>query len=581
MGFGNSRESPHSVSAAGVCGFPYAGTGQRMTQHQGPTTRCDGDDLRAMFSTAAELFEHNIDLLNRLNVFPVPDGDTGTNMYLTLTDTLSQAAEDESSSARAVADLMARGALWGAKGNSGVILSQFFKGLAVGLEDGEDFGPVEFAHALQLAREFAYKAVGQPREGTMLTVLRYSADAALEAKDSPDMASLLAPVSEAARRAVALTPTMLPVLRQAGVVDAGGHGVLILLEGLRMWAARETPAESELEPPEAVGVGEDTGFVSDEFLETVEEEEFGYCTQLLIEGEGLDPDIVRDRMNEMARSAVVIGDPATLKLHVHAEDPGPVISFAVSLGTLSQVKIESMDEQHREFYADRRAETAPAVSSGPASIVAVALGEGIEAVFKSIGAAGILAGGDTMNPSVGEILEAVEATPSESVIFLPNNSNIVQAARQAVDITGKSMHVVPSASIPQGVAAMLEFNPHKPTSESAADMEAALSNVRTGEVCHAVRQVELNGVAVEEGQVIGILDRELVAAGDAPDDVLLSLLEKADVEEGHLVTLYHGEPITEQEAERAGAAVEDALPGVEIEVVNGGQPYYHYVVSIE
>ena len=552
-----------------------------MTQHHGSTTRCDGADLRAMFSAAAELFEHSVDLLNRLNVFPVPDGDTGTNMYLTLADTLSQAAEDESGSAHEVSATMARGALWGAKGNSGVILSQFFKGLAAGLEDAEDFGPTEFARALRLARDFAYKAVGQPREGTMLTVLRYTADAALEAEDSPDMASLLVPVCEAARRAVALTPTMLPVLRQAGVVDAGGHGVLVILEGLRVWAAGETIAEGELEPPEAAGVGEDAGTVSDEFLEAVEEEEFGYCTQLLIEGEGLDSDVVRERMNEMARSAVVIGDAAALKVHVHAEDPGPVISFAVAMGTLSQVKIESMDEQHREFYADRRGEAAPVASDAPAAIVAVARGEGIEAVFRSIGAAGILAGGDTMNPSVGEILEAVEAAPSESVIFLPNNSNIVQAARQAVDITEKSLHVVPSASIPQGVAAMLEFNPHKPTSESAADMEEALSSVRTGEVCLAVREVELNGVAVKEGQVIGILDRELVAAGEAPNDVLLALLEKADVEEGHLVTLYHGDPISEESAERAAATVEGALPGVEIEIVDGGQPYYHYVVSIE
>ena len=552
-----------------------------MTHHPASKTRCDGDDLRAMFAAAAELFQHNVDLLNRLNVFPVPDGDTGTNMYLTLVDTLSQDAERENVSAREVAVSMARGALWGAKGNSGVILSQFFKGLAAGLDNSEDFGPAEFAHALQLARDFAYKAVGQPREGTMLTVLRYTADAALEAGDSPDMAALLAPVSEAARRAVALTPTMLPVLRQAGVVDAGGHGVLVILEGLRMWAAGETPLEEELPPPDAIGVGEDAGTVSDEFLEAVEEEEFGYCTQLLVEGEGLDSDGVRERMNEMARSAVVIGDAAALKVHVHVEDPGPVISFAVSLGTLSQVKIESMDEQHREFYADRREQDAPAVSEAPAAIVAVGRGDGIEAVFRSIGAAGILAGGDTMNPSVGQILEAVEAAPSDNVIFLPNNGNIVQAARQAAAISEKNMHVVPSTSIPQGVAALLEFNPHKPTDETAADMELGLSNVRTGEVCLAVRQVELNGVAVEEGQVIGILDRELVAAGDAPSDVLLALLERAEVEEGQLVTLYYGDPITEEEAEQAAAAVEDAIPGVELETVDGGQPYYHYVVSIE
>ena len=317
----------------------------------------------------------------------------------------------------------------------------------------------------------------------------------------------------------------------------------------------------------------------------MEEEEFGYCTQLLVEGETLDPDAVRERMTEMARSAVVIGDAAALKVHVHAEDPGPVISFAVSLGTLSQVKIESMDEQHREFYSDRRdepaADAAPTVSDAPAAIVAVARGEGIEAVFRSIGATGILAGGDTMNPSVRDILEAVESAPSDNVIFLPNNSNIVQAARQAAAISEKNLSVVPSTSIPQGISAMLAFNPHVSLDDSATEMEDALADVRTGEVCLAVREVELNGVAVSEGQVIGILDRELVAAGDSPTDVLLTLLDKADVEDGHLVTLYFGEPVSQDEAEQADALVTEAHPGIETEIVDGGQPYYHYVISIE
>ena len=555
-----------------------------MTQQATAITRCDGNDLRAMFAAATELFQHNIALLNRLNVFPVPDGDTGTNMYLTLADTIAQIDADGGAAAHDVANAMARGALWGAKGNSGVILSQFFKGLATGLEDADDFGPPEFAHALTLARDFAYRAVGEPREGTMLTVLRYSADAAQEAEDSPTMAALLDVVRDAASRAVALTPTMLPVLRQAGVVDAGGHGLLVILEGLRAWTAGEEATREELDPPEAIGLDEDAGTVSDEFLEAIEEEEFGYCTQLLVEGESLDSDAVRERMNEMARSAVVIGDDAALKVHVHAEDPGPVISFAVSLGTLSQVKIESMDEQHREFYSDRREEPTPTettASDAPAAIVAVARGEGIEAVFRSIGATGILAGGDTMNPSVRDILEAVESAPSDNVIFLPNNSNIVQAARQAAAISEKNLSVVPSTSIPQGISAMLAFNPHVSLDDSATEMEEALADVRTGEVCLAVREVELNGVAVTEGQVIGILDRELVAAGESPTDVLMVLLDKADVEDGHLVTLYFGEPVSQDEAEGAAASVTETHPGIEIEIVDGGQPYYHYVISIE
>ncbi len=553
-----------------------------MTQIPDSGARFDGNDLKQMFAAATGLFQHSTELLNALNVFPVPDGDTGTNMFLTLTDTLAKAEENPSASAGEVASAMAEGALWGAKGNSGVILSQFFKGIAQGFQDRDDFGPQEFSEALQSAREYAYKAVGDPKEGTMLTVLRYVADSSREAAIAvTTMTDMLDAVCDAATEAVALTPTMLPVLRQAGVVDAGGHGLLVILQGMRLSMAGQELPQAEIAPPEAIGVEEGAGVVSEDFLVAAEEELYGYCTQLLIEGAELDIDDVRSYMITMARSTVVIGDAKALKVHVHAHDPGPVISYAVSLGTLSQVKIESMDEQHKEFSAARREEPAQTAHTLPTAIVAVAWGEGLEAMFTGMGAAGILTSGDTMNPSVRDIMEAVDAAPSDNVIFLPNNGNIVQAARQAVGVSGKSLRVVGSRSIPQGVAAILAFNPHIDIDENVKEMEEALASVKTGEVCQAVRPVELNGVAVEEGQIIGILERELVAAGDDPNEVLLALLKEADVAEGHLVTLYSGEPVTEQAAAAAGQRVESTHPGVEVEVVNGGQPYYHYIVSVE
>ena len=552
-------------------------------------TRFDGDDLRAMFSVATQLFERNVGIVDALNVFPVPDGDTGTNMFLTLRDVMKEADGLQSASAGEMASAMARGALMGARGNSGVILSQFFKGVALELEGKADFGAADLGLAFQSAREHAYKAVGEPVEGTMLTVISSVARAAQESADAGGTVHELFDVScEAAREAVALTPTMLPVLREAGVVDAGGQGLSVILEGIRRYARGEEVEVAELEPPAPVGVPvgvqAGAGVVSQEFLQATDEELYGYCTQFLIQGQGLDPEAVREQMSSLANSTVVVGDDTAVKVHVHAHDPGPIVSFAVSLGTLSQVKIDSMDEQHREYSVARHREAGPEPSKAkvaPIAVVAVAWGRGLETVFTDLGASNILAAGDTMNPSTNEILESVESALSDNVIFLPNNRNIVPAAMQAVEITNKSLKVVPSKTIPQGIAAMLAFNPEKDLDDNVSDMESTLSTIRTGEVCRAVRPVTLNGVAVDEGQIIGLLERELVVAGDEPTDVLMSLVQAADVSDGDLVTLYWGQALTQDDADAARELVEAAFPKAGVEAVPGGQPHYHYIVSIE
>ena len=540
--------------------------------------RLTGDDLRAMFSAATHLLGRNVESINALNVFPVPDGDTGTNMFLTLRTVVDQVDALGGASAADVASGMARGALMGARGNSGVILSQFFKGMAVGLEGASDFGAEEFVRALQEAREHSYKAVGEPVEGTMLTVISSVADAAQGALAlKGDIQDVCEAATVAARDSVARTPTMLSVLREAGVVDAGGQGLAVILEGVRRSVAGETADALEIVPPEPIGVEGAVGAVSAEFLVATDEEMYGYCTQFLVEGQGLEPDAIRERLTDLAHSTVVVGDETMVKVHVHAKDPGPAVSVGVSYGTLSQVNIQNMDEQHVEFSVARRQEAEVA----PVAAVAVAWGSGLEALFFSLGAAEIITGGNTMNPSVQEITEALEGVPSASVVLLPNNGNIVPAAVQAAELSKKTVKVVPTRSIPQGIAAILSFNPERDLASNVNDMETAVDSVRSGEVTEAVRAATLNGVTVEPGRLIGLVEHELVVAGDDLPDVVASTLRKAAVSEGDLVTLYWGDRLTKDEASVVTQEVKAAFPGVEVELVEGGQPHYHFLLSVE
>jgi DAK2 domain fusion protein YloV len=416
-------------------------------------------------------------------------------------------------------------------------------------------------------------------------VIRRVAETAQESADAgAGIPAISEAVCDSAREAVALTPTMLPVLREAGVVDAGGQGLYVILEGIRSYLDGRDVASVVVHTPAPVGSNASVGAVSREFLEATDELQYGYCTQFLIAGQDMDPTSVREAMTILGRSTVVVGDESMVKVHLHTEDPGPALSRAVALGTLSQVKIQNMDEQHREYSDTRRQETAASpteVATGPIAVVAVALGRGLEDVFLELGAAKVLAGGDTMNPSVQEIVDAVQSVPSESVLFLPNNRNIIPAAKQAADTSDKSMALVPTTSIPQGIAAMLEFNPAIDLDENASSMERRLSSVRTGEICRAVRPVSLGGVSVAEGQLIGMLERKLVVAGDESTDVLISLLREADVSDGELVTIYWGEHLTQYDALAAQQRVSDAFPAAEVEVVEGGQPHYQYIVSVE
>ncbi len=540
-----------------------------------------GDALLEMFTAGAHILESHVNLVNRLNVFPVQDGDTGINMLLTLRDTLAKARPAEGGTADAVAKAMWDGACMGAKGNGGSIVSQLFKGMAEAFEGKAEVDVDDFAAALRLAKGHAYKAIGNPVEGTMLTVFTHAADAATHSAENSDSADdMLASAVQAARDAVILTPTLLPRLREAGVVDSGGLGLWMILEGVRRCVAGDDAAPDDLDMPLPEGVDSAEVGVSLEFLDLTEDEEYGNCTQFVIRGEALDIDALRVEMSERGRSAVVIGDEALIKVHVHTEVPDAILDYARALGSVSRVSVENMDEQ-RERLASKQRQQADVLSQViPIPVLAVAWGDGLEAVFRHEGAS-VMVAGDTMNPSVRQILDAVEEVPSENVIILPNNGNILPAAQQAAEAADKTVGVVPTTTIPQGIAAILEFQPYRGMDDNTAEMGEAIRDVRTAEITRSARSVTLDGISAEEGQLIGLFERRMVAAGEGLTDTALAILRSADVGEGDLVTLYQGEPITADEALEVVTEVQSAFPSVDLQHYYGGQPYYHFIISVE
>ncbi len=544
-----------------------------MSSPRARSDRYDGLGLLRMFESALRLIEANVPELNRLNVFPVPDGDTGTNMYLTLRDVVSNAGP-ESHSVAYTSRAMARAALMGGRGNSGVLLSHFFMGMADALDGCAEFGGEELARSLASASVQAYGGIGHPREGTILTVMRESAEVASSA-GALELGPMLDTVSDAAVDSVARTPTMLSVLAEAGVVDAGGYGFYVMLEGMRRHVTGTGDLDELMVPPPPEL---SDGMITQEFLEGIEDEEFGFCTQFLLNGSDLNKDAIMARLIEVGQSPVVIGTDELVRVHVHTDNPDEVVAYASTLGAVSGENIQDMDEQRRRYSADRRAE----LEGDDATAVAVVQGEGLEQVLRDQGIEHFVSGGDTMNPSVADLVRAVEDAPTDSIILLPNNPNIVLAAEQAAGLSSKRVRVVPSRTVMQGIAAALEFLPaERPLDELAELMEDRLGEVVTGEVCLASRDAQLGGVAVDENQVMALLDRELVFAADSVEDTLYGLLDLALTEESELVTLYWGEPLNDAEAECLVELVEERYPEIYFELVSGGQPHYHFFMSIE
>lgn len=532
--------------------------------------------------------EENHEKTNALNVFPVPDGDTGTNMLLTMRSAYARIEDCEHEAISQVAQDLAHGALMGARGNSGVILSQIWRGVARGLKDKETANARDIANALKLASETAYKGVMQPVEGTILTVIREGSEEAVEAAEkSADLRFLLERVLERCQQALERTPEMLPVLKQAGVVDAGGQGLVFILEGMLQYVngelavSRREQAPRKL-PAQALAVPE--GGVL----------ENPYDVQFILMGHNLHVETVRNVIDAMGDSTVVVGDSSTIKVHVHVKDPGQPISYGISLGRIMDVVVENMQVQMEEIVSGANTAAAPAVTPAAAlaaanpgiradqiGVVAVAAGEGLGHILSSLGVASIVNGGQTNNPSTEEILAAINSVPAERVIVLPNNKNIFLAAEAAGELSAKQVAVVHTRTIPQGVSAMLSWHADGDLDEVAEAMSEAGLQVASGEITTSTRSVELNGLNIKEGEIIGLADGNICASGDNITDVLTRTLSTLKIGDREILSVYYGSDVTQQEAEATVEHIENLYPNLEIELLPGGQPYYFYILGAE
>ena len=556
-------------------------------------SRWDGHALLAAFSAATDWLQVHRDRVNALNVFPVPDGDPGTNMTLTMRAALDEVRttpHSHQASASHIAATIAHGALMGARGNSGVILSQLLRGFAQGIAGRDEIDGHDVANALAAARELAYKAVMRPVEGTMLTVIRVAAErAGATAAWTPLLTTVLSDAHRGATAALADTPNLLEILRQAGVVDAGGQGVVYILEAMERHARGEPIAPAS--PTTAAGVGAEMAFL-DRVQELHGEDAFGYCTNFMVLGQGIDFDAARAEIAAMGESAVIVGDDRVIKVHIHTLNPGKVLDYAIGWGDLDQIKIDNMSAQTRSLTAERAASTTAVSMARPAippaapqpigrqAVLAIAPGAGLAEALRSMGATDIVGDG-TGNPSTKELLEAVEAAVADEVILLPNHPSILLAASQVPGLSTKTVRVVPSRSVPQGLAALEAYNAGADIAQNALRMEAALNNVRTVGLTHAVRDALLDGVAVAAGQVIVLIDEKLVAAGDDEVEVLRSALAGSGVTSVELATIFIGEDAVPADAAPIEAAVAELSPEAEIQVLPGGQPHYRFVIGIQ
>ncbi|MGQ9631418.1 MAG: DAK2 domain-containing protein [bacterium] len=538
----------------------------------------NGQELREMFIAGTTWLEKSVADIDAINVFPVPDGDTGTNMLLTMRSALDEAHRvPDPSSASSIAKAMAYGALMGARGNSGIILSQILRGLDRGLESKESFTAGDLASAFQEAAAMARNGLTRPVEGTILTVIRDVASAATSIAScgaASDLSSLMEAVVAAAKESVARTPTLLPVLREAGVVDAGGQGLYVILEGALHYLRGNTEV-MQYRKPQIAASSIPLASRADQFAER--EEPYGYCMEFLIEGHRLKPDKISKRLEGRGQSLIVVGDDNTVRVHIHTLDPGAVLHYAVSLGTLHQIRIQNMDDQYMDFMEMQKGRA----STADIAIIPVVVGDGFMKVFRSLGATSIVPGGRTMNPSVRDLLRAIESVRADKVILLPSNKNVILTATQAASLTLKKVIVVPTRSIPQSVAALLAFNYELDVEENAEVMEEVASRVKTVEIARAAHPTQIGGLKIRRGQAIGLLDDDLVAAGDDILEVLIESLNKAGIEEAGVATIYYGADTQQSDAEGVAERIRRDHPQIQVEVVRGDQPHYNYIVSLE
>ena len=540
-------------------------------------------EFRKMILVGAKQLEINRAKVDALNVFPVPDGDTGTNMSLTMQSAVKELTACQSNAFAEVCSSVSKGALRGARGNSGVILSQILKGICSVLGKCEKEADVKtFAKALEQGTKVAYGAVSVPKEGTILTVIRMMSEYAVKiANKKKSFEEFFKDVIEEGEKALALTPTLLPVLKKAGVVDSGGVGLMVIIKGFASELTGEEVAESITEAEPTQSSESEFGDNSAVLMMELSEIQYAYCTEFFIinlkKSTTLSAiDRLRERLMTLGDSVICIGDLDLVKVHVHTNQPGKALSYALELGELDHPKIENMLEQNRQLRAQMEAE------KKEMGMLAICTGSGLSDIFKDLSVDRIIEGGQTMNPSANDIASAVQKINAEHVFVFPNNKNIILAAEQAKNLVdNKTIHVIPTKNVPQGFAAALEFNPEVSVEENKANMIHALDNVKAGQVTYAVRNTSLNGFSIKEGDIIGLDDKKILAKSHSVEETALKLIARMKEDFHQMITLYYGEDVKEEEAQELCAAIAEKYPDCDVDFHNGGQSVYYYILSLE
>lgn len=547
----------------------------------------DGRTFAEMILAGAQNLSQNASAVDALNVFPVPDGDTGTNMNLSMTSGAREVEQMDTDDIGKVGSALSKGLLMGARGNSGVILSQLFRGFSKSIETKKEINALEFAAALQAGVDMAYKAVMKPVEGTILTVAKDAAKKAMIlAEKETDIIALMTAVTEEAEASLNRTPELLPVLKEVGVVDSGGKGLLCVYEGFLASLKGETVPQKAVLPSLDDMVSAEHHKSAQSMMNT-EDIEFGFCTEVMVRLDQtkreFDEGTFRQDLSQFGDSLLVIADESLAKVHIHAEEPGNVLNYAQHYGELIKIKIENMREQHTSIISQESKpadnETPPAKQ--PYGIVTVAMGEGISDLFKSIGASVVIEGGQTMNPSTEDIVDAVKSVNADTVFILPNNSNIILAANQAASVVDEQVFVIPAKTVPQGMSALLAFNPDQEAEANEANMLSAIQQVKSGQVTYSVRDTHIDGKDIKKGDFMGILNGTIIGTSENQLSAAKMLLSEMIGEDDEIVTILYGEDGSQEEAEQLEAFLSEKYEEIEVEIHNGKQPLYSYIVSAE
>lgn len=543
-------------------------------------TKINGHDFYNMVVNASNKLLEQSDFVNALNVFPVPDGDTGTNMSMTFKAAVKEIEDMDSDSIGEISKKLAKGALMGARGNSGVILSQILRGFSKGLEGKKEVDIKEFAVAFSEGSKSAYKAVMRPTEGTILSVIRAAAEAAVSS-DAKDMVGFMEEITVKSKEMLDRTPELLPALKKAKVVDSGGMGLYIILRG--MFEALKNDIKAELSDIKISGANGTLAKSTEEI-----DIKFGYCTEFIILGDAKRAQDFQNEIESLGDSMIVVGYDDVIKVHIHTNDPGLVLSKAVAIGELSKIKIDNMREEHRELLinTEELTETSSEDEVGDGEkkkygFITVAMGDGISNIFKDLGIDCVIEGGQTMNPSTQDILDAVEKINAEHIFIMPNNKNIIMAANQAAEISSKNILVVPTTTIPQGIACATMFNYDSEVEENFTNLKDTIEVVKTGSVTYAVRDTEIDGIDIKQGNMLGLVEGKIKEVGEDKKVVAGKVLEDMIDDESELITVYYGEDVSDEDANEFEVELKEKYEDLDIQFYKGNQPLYYFLISVE